>query len=665
MSRRKKFFDEYDFDFDNFYTPKNPKYVTGKISVNPRGFAFVTPDEGGKDIYIAAEDVGSALHGDIVNIRITAEYGTRREGEVVEVIKRGREIFICKLKNRGKLFWAEPVDEKFDALEIHIKYDDKKYLMDLKRRHVKVVVKVTDWKKLQGELVEVLDPEKDFGLDITTILRSHNVFEKFPDEVLHDAAKLEIVPSDEEISRRIDRRNLKIVTIDGEDAKDLDDGVFAEKINGGYFLGVYIADVSYYVKPYTAIDKEAFERGTSIYPVDRVVPMLPVELSNGICSLNANVDRLSMACEMTLDAEGKVIDHKIFPTAIHVYRRLSYNQVQKFIDGETSELADCAENLNALFEIYKLRKKIRHERGAIDFDLPEIKVELNEFERPIKLTKKFNGVAESIIEECMLAANETVAEHTLRNQIPSLYRVHENPASDKVEIFNRLLAHFSLHISAQKETYQPRDFQKIIDAIKDNPVEKVITTFALRTMQQARYAAENLGHFGIAAPFYTHFTSPIRRYPDLIVHRMLRASIETPEKISKLAKQLDEVAKKSSEMERRAVDIEREAVDLKVVQYMRKFLWRNFDAIISSVTNFGFFVELENGAEGLVHASTLYDDYYSYVDSEFALIGNVTGKSFHIGDKVHVKLVNADERLRKLSFELVDALEDDDLVARF
>ncbi len=660
MSRRKKFFDKYDFDLD---APKNPKYVTGKISVNPRGFAFVKPDEGGNDIFIAAEDVEPALHGDIVNIRITVEYGARREGEVVEVIKRGKEIFVCKLKNRGKTFWAEPVDEKFDALEIHIKSNDKKYLMDLKHRHVKVVVKVIDWKNLRGEIIEVLDPEKDFKLDITAILRSHGVFEKFPDEVLNEAAKLETVPSNEEISRRIDRRNLKIVTIDGEDAKDLDDGVFAKKIDGGYFLGVYIADVSYYVKPYTALDKEAFERGTSIYPVDRVVPMLPVELSNGICSLNANVDRLAMACEMTLDAEGKVIDHKIFPTAIHVFRRLSYKQVQKFIDGETSELANCAENLNALLEIYKLRKKIRHERGAIDFDLPEIKVELNEFERPVKLTKKFNGVAENIIEECMLAANETVAEHTLRNKIPSLYRVHENPTADKVEIFNRLLAHFSLHISAQKENYQPRDFQKIIDAIKDNPAEKVVTTFALRTMQQARYAAENLGHFGIAAPFYTHFTSPIRRYPDLIVHRMLRASFETPEKISKLAKKLDETAKKSSEMERRAVDIERESTDLKVVQYMRKFLWRNFDAIISSVMNFGFFVELENGAEGLVHSSTLYDDYYSYVDSEFALIGNVTGKSFHIGDKVRVKLVSADEKLKKLSFELIDELKDDDLVA--
>ena len=657
MSRHKNF-------FDDFVEPKNFSYVTGKISVNRRGFAFVTPDEGGKDIFIAEEDIFPAMHGDIVQIRVNKNYGERREGEVVEVIKRDKEIFVCKLKNRGKLFWAEPVDDKFN-LEIKIHCDDKKYFRDLKHRHAKVVVKVTDWKNLRGEILEVIDGEKDFGGDITAILRSHGVFEKFPDEVLTAAANLENSPNPAEILRRIDRRNFQIVTIDGEDAKDLDDGVFAKKIDGGYFLGVYIADVSYYVKPQSFLDKEAFERGTSIYPVDRVVPMLPVELSNGICSLNANVDRFAMACEMILDASGKVTDYKIFPTTIKVFRRLSYNQVQKFIDGDISELENCAENISTLLEIFKLRKKIRRERGAIDFDLPEIKIELDKFEKPVKLWKKINGVAENIIEECMLLANETVAEHLIKKKIPALFRVHENPASDKIEIFNRLLAHFGLHIAANEKNIKPRDFQKILEKIKNNPAEKVITTFALRTMQQARYAAENLGHFGIAANFYTHFTSPIRRYPDLIVHRMLRASFETPEKISKLAKRLDDAAKNSSDRERRAVEIEREATDLKVVQYMKNFLWRNFDAIISSVTNFGFFVELANGAEGLVHTSTLTDDYYNYVDAEFALIGKLSGKSFHIGDEVKVKLVGANEKLRKLDFELVDEIANENLIADF
>ena len=638
-------------------------YVTGIISVNQRGFGFVATDDGKKDIYVAPADIYHAIHGDTVNVRIIFDKGERREGEVVEIIKHGTDIFICNLNNRGKTFWAVPIDDKFN-FQIKIHYDNKKYLMDLKHRHVKVVVKVTDWKNLRGEILEVIDPAKDLGSDITAILRSHGVFENFPDEVLVEAAQLETVPSEEEISRRIDRRDLKIVTIDGEDAKDLDDGVFAKKINGGYFLGVYIADVSHYVKPYTALDSEAFERGTSIYPVDRVVPMLPVELSNGICSLNANVDRLAMACEMTLDDSGKVIDYKIFPTTIHVYRRLSYTQVQKFIDGDTSELSNCADNINTLLEIYKLRKKIRNARGSIDFDLPEIKIELDEFEKPVKLTKKINGVAENIIEECMLAANETVAEHTLRKNLPSLYRVHENPTSDKVEIFNRLLAHFSLHITGNEQKLKPVDFQRIIEKIKNNPAEKVITTFALRTMQQARYAAENLGHFGIAAQFYTHFTSPIRRYPDLIVHRMLHASFETPEKIPKLAKRLDEIATKSSEMERRAVDIEREAVDLKSVEYMKNYLWRKFNGVICSVTNFGFFVELDNGVDGLVHASTLNDDYYNYVDSEFALIGQKTGKSFHIGDKVRVRLINANVKLRQIDFELLDEIDDDNLIAK-
>ncbi|MBR5913597.1 MAG: ribonuclease R [Selenomonadaceae bacterium] len=660
MTRRKKFYD--DFDFDDWIAPKKNIYVTGKISINQRGFGFVATDDGRKDIYVAATDVYHAMHGDTVKVRIISDYGERREGEVVEVVQHGNEIFICKIKNRGKLFWAEPADEKFN-FQIKFKCDNKKYFMDLKHRHAKVVVKVTDWKNLRGEVLEVIDPTKDLGSDITEILRSHGVFEEFPAEVQAEAAKLETVPNANEISQRIDRRDFEIVTIDGEDAKDLDDGVFAKKIDGGYFLGVYIADVSYYVKPHTALDKEAFNRGTSIYPVDRVVPMLPVELSNGICSLNANVDRLVMACEMKINSEGKIIDYKIFPTTIHVYRRLSYTQVQKFIDGDTSELADCAENINTLLEIYKLRKKIRNERGSIDFDLPEIKIELDEFEKPVKLTKKINGVAENIIEECMLAANETVAEHTIRKNLPSLYRVHENPSSDKVEIFNKLLAHFSLHISANEKNLQPRDFQKIIEKIKNNPAEKVITTFALRTMQQARYSAENLGHFGIAAQFYTHFTSPIRRYPDLIVHRMLHASFETPEKISKLAKKLEEIAMKSSEMERRAVDIEREAVDLKSVEYMKNFLWRKFDGVICSVTNFGFFVELDNGVDGLVHASTLNDDYYNYIDSEFALIGQRSGKSFHIGDKVRVRLIGANVKLRQIDFELVDEVEDDDLVA--
>ncbi len=656
-SRGKKF-----FEYWNFFPERKPKtfeYATGKLTVNKRGFGFVIPDDGTKDIFIERDSLGGALNGDKVKVMIEKNFGggKNREGEVVEILEHSQEIFIGVLKSRKKSFWFEPDDEKIDLqIKIPHKDDDVEYFKTLRKAKIKIAVKILDWKSLRGEIVEVLGGKGEKGVDISSIILSHGVFEEFPAEVQEEASKVETEPSAEEISKRIDRRNLKIVTIDGDDAKDLDDGVFAEKIDGGYFLGVYIADVSFYVRPKTFLDKEAVNRGTSIYPVDRVVPMLPRELSNGICSLNAGVNRLAFACEMNLNLEGKVTSYKIFPTVIKVFRRLTYAQVNKFFELESSdELSDCAENLNTLLEIYKLRKKIREERGAIDFDLPELKIKLDEEGHPIELTKKFTGAAESLIEECMLAANETVAEHTLKKKIPSLYRVHEVPVAEKVETLNQLLAHFSLHIKKSKNP-EPKDFQEILSKIKDTPAEKVISTFALRTMQQARYSSENLGHFGLAAEFYTHFTSPIRRYPDLIVHRMLRASLETPQEISKLAKNLDEFAKKSSERERRATDIERESVDLKSVEFMKPFVGKKFDAVISSVTNFGFFVELENGVEGLVRAASLHDDFYNYVESEFALIGSHRGKSFHIGDNVRVKLIEANVKLRQLTFELVQGV---------
>jgi ribonuclease R len=538
-------------------------------------------------------------------------------------------------------------------VSIKRKDGDKNQLTKWRDEKANVIVKILSTKNLYGEILGTVDNSK-----ISEIIVKYGVIEKFPDKVKNAAEKIETEPNSEEMARRVDRRNLKIVTIDGEDAKDLDDGVFAEKIDGGYFLGVYIADVSHYVQKNSVLDKEAFERGTSIYPVGRVVPMLPVELSNGICSLNPGVNRLAMACEMYLDFSGKVTSYKIFPTVIKVFRRLSYTQVNKFLNGEKTELADCAENLNALLDVYKLRKKIRDGRGAIDFELPEIEIILGKKEKPIKIRKKLRGVAECMIEECMLAANETVAEHTVKKMIPSLYRVHENPTAEKIEIFNRLLNRFSLHIPTSREI-QPAQFQKVLAQVKDNPAEKIISTFALRTMQQARYSSKNLGHFGLAAQFYTHFTSPIRRYPDLIVHRMLKA---TPEEIPKLAGRLDEIALQSSDRERRAVEIEREVLDYKSVEFMENFIWQKFDAVISSVTAFGFFVEIENGVEGLVHISTIGKDYYNYIENEFALIGERTGKSFSIGDAVRVRLVRANKQKRQLDFELVEGVTSDNLI---
>ena len=665
MSKNKKFKTEKFFKTKNFLPKKISEYVTGKLTVNARGFGFIAPDDGGEDIFISAENLHGALQGDTVKAKITDTYGRKREGDIVEILQRTKNIFVGNIRSRKKKFFFVPSDEKID-LEIPLKRveDDTEYLRALRNNRFKVVVKILSWNPVRGEIIEVLGRQSETGVDISEVIRSHGAFEDFPDEVIDEAKKIETEPTAEEISKRVDRRNLKIVTIDGEDAKDLDDGVFAEKTDGGFFFGVYIADVSFYVRPKTFLDNEAFERGTSIYPVDRVVPMLPKELSNGICSLNAGVNRLAFACEMNLDFFGKVQSYKIFPTVIKVFRRLSYTQVNKFFDGETSELADCAENLNTLLEIYKLRKKIHSERGAIDFDIPEIKIKLDADGNPIELSKRVDGVAEKIIEECMLAANETVAEHTVKKKIPSLYRVHEIPDSEKIETLNRLLAHFNLHLAANKnKKIQPKDFQKVLEKVKNSQAEKVISSFALRTMQQARYSTENLGHFGLAAEFYTHFTSPIRRYPDLIVHRMLRASLESPQEISKLAKKLEDAAKKSSERERRAIDIERESTDLKSVEYMKKFVGQKFDAIISSVTSFGFFAELENGVDGLVRAASLRDDFYNYVESEFAIIGQHKGKSFHIGDNVRVSLIEANVKLRQLTFELLPEVTTKNLMA--
>ena len=634
------------------------KIIVGKLSVNAKGFGFVAPEDGGADIFVAAENFSGAINGDRVKVRVTKKFGGRQEGHVVEILEHANKFIVGTLIKTRKKFAVKP-DDKRITQEIFLPNYKEKFSVK-----TKVVVEIISHDPLRGRVVEFLGKENSPGVDVLSILRSHGVEETFPGDVRAEALRVELEPSAEEISRRIDRRNLPIVTIDGEDAKDLDDGVFAEEVDGGFFLGVYIADVSHYVRAHTALDREAFNRGTSIYPVDRVVPMLPKELSNGICSLNAGVDRLAMACEMKLNSGGEVVDYKIFPTVIHVHRRLTYTLVDKFLDGDKI-LDDCADNLNALRKIRELRKKIREARGAIDFNLPEIKVLLNAAGKPTEIVKRVQTVAESIIEEAMLLANETVAAHTFRKKIPSLYRVHKLSSPEKILSFNQLLAQFNLHLSTSEgRELEPRDFQKILSQVKGLPAERIITTSALRTMQQAYYSPDNLGHFGLSAEFYTHFTSPIRRYPDLIVHRMLRASFESPEKISKLAKNLETIAIQSSERERRAVEIERETTDLKIVEYMQRFINQNFDGVIASVTGFGFFVELDNGVDGLVRAAELGDDYYNFVESELALVGQSTGKTFRIGDSVRVKLVSANTKLRQLTFQLISDVANRDLIAK-
>ena len=635
------------------------KFIIGRLAMNAHGFGFVTPednpDEG--DLYIATEHLCGALHGDRVKTQVIgrASGDKKRRGRIVEIIEKANRKYVCTYYAENGFRFAECDDPQQPYIIKPV--NAKKYNL---QTGTKLLIEVLDAPKhrqalhLNGRIIEVLGDIHDAGMDILSLMLRYGLPREFPTEVLEAAARVEQSPSEEEIARRVDRRHLRIVTIDGADAKDLDDGVYAERNpDGSYFLGVYIADVSHYVRDGDVLDVEAAARGTSVYLVDRVLPMLPKELSNGICSLNAGVERLSMACEMTLSADGRVEDYKIFSTVINVHRRLTYEAVNRFYNGDRSELSELETLLMTLKEIRDKRYHLRAERGAIDFDLPEIKVLLDENGRPIDIIKRRRELAESVIEECMLVANETVAKHLSDKKLPGLYRVHEPPSIDNLKKLNELLNAFGFRLKVRGDI-KPLEIQRVLESAKGKRGEKNINAATLRAMQQARYCAENLGHFGLAAEFYTHFTSPIRRYPDLIVHRLLKEQPMNSSRREQWRKRLPSIAQNSSLRERVAADAERESTDLKAVEYMQKFIGKVFDGVINSVLSFGFFVELDNGVDGLVHVSSLQDDYYDYVEQEYALVGFMSGRAFRIGDAVTVKLVDADIRLKQLTFILVE-----------
>ena len=649
--------------------------LQGRIAINSRGFGFVTPEGMQKnqaDIFIPKDELHTAMNGDMVQVQLAqapagaAADGHAREGRVTEVLERANSRIVGIYSASRRFGFVAPDDTRLKA-DIYI---PEGQAMDAVTGF-KVVAEVTRWpdgkQKAEGRIVEVIGQKGEPGVDILSIMRQYDLSESFPEEVQAAADAVEqSINAQEHIGKngREDRRHLKIVTIDGEDAKDLDDGVYVEKKpDGSFFLGVYIADVSWYVREHEPLDVEAEARGTSVYLVDRVVPMLPKALSNGICSLNAGVDRLSMACEMNISAEGKVTDYRILPVVIHVYRRLTYTLVNKILvenDKEfTRDNEDIVPFLRDLQEVRNAMYRYRHRRGAINFEIPEIKVKLDENGKAVGLKKRVGNLGESIIEQCMLAANETVAEYMCRRKQPFVYRVHEEPEEGKVTALNGLLGTFGLHLkTASDGSIRPKDLQTTLEKIAGGPAEKIVSTVALRSMQQARYAAENLGHFGLADQYYTHFTSPIRRYPDLMVHRLLRESFETgsipKEKREKIIEKLAERADHASQRERIAVNAERDTTDLKKVEYMQQFVGDTFEGVISSVTSFGFFVELDNGVEGLVHMTTLKDDYYDYIESQYALVGTHHKRRYQLGDTVEILLARADLEARSLDFLVKD-----------
>lgn len=647
--------------------PSRMNLVVGRLSMSPKGFGFIIPDvrenEEETDVFVPGAALATAMHGDRVVARVTPSEtpGRAREGEIIRILVRANTHIVGTFE-RSKAFGFVTPDSTKIGRDIFVLKKD----FGGAKTGSKVVVEITKWpearRSAEGRVIEVLGKTGDPGVDVLAVMRAYDLDENFPPDVAAAAAQCPENPLPEEYAGRRDRRDFPIVTIDGEDTKDIDDGIYAYERDGEFFLGVYIADVSHYVRAGEPLDVEAARRGTSVYLVDRVIPMLPKELSNGICSLNEGVDRLSMACEMQIGADGEVKSYEIVPCVIHVARRLTYTLVNKVLAGEEPLVSDNEDIRPMLETLRRLREVLRgkrHRRGSIDFELPEIKVKLDAAGHPIALERRTGSIGESIIEECMLAANETVARHMELKEEPFVYRVHEAPVSEKIERFQSLLAALGLRLNVDEDgKVRSRDIQQVLDRVKGAPEERIIGAVALRSMQQARYATASLGHFGLAARYYTHFTSPIRRYPDLLVHRLLRETFATghipAEKRERLRTVLSEAAEHSSARERIAVEAERETTDMKKIEYMAQFVGETFEGVISGVTAFGIFVELENGVEGLVHVSTMVNDYYSYVEEQYAMVGERTGARYRLGDAVTIIITRADVQARTLDFVLKD-----------
>lgn len=649
---------------ERYGIPERMNLLRGKMQVHAKGFGFLLPEEEGHpDVYIHANDMNGAMNGDIVLVRANAKGGGgRMEGEVIKVVKRAVTQTVGTFENLESYGFLIP-DDKRIVRDIFIPKHAFMGAVTGQKVVVRIVNYPTGRAAAEGEVIEILGHKDDPGVDILSIIRKYQLPEAFDEEVMLEAEKAPDTIREEELEGRRDLRHKRIVTIDGEDAKDLDDAVNVERLeNGNYLLGVHIADVSYYVRENSALDREAYNRGCSVYLVDRVIPMLPHRLSNGICSLNPQVDRLTMSCEMEIDPNGNVVKHDIFTSIIKTTERMTYTNVRKILNEEEPELleryAGLVDDFRLMEELAMKLRSRRMQRGAIDFDFQESKILVDENGKPTAIVKRERSIAEQIIEEFMLKANETVAEHFHWMKVPFLYRVHEDPDSEKLFHFMEFISNFGYVVRGKGNTIHPRSLQTLLEEIKGTKEETVISTVLLRSMRQARYDAESLGHFGLAAEFYSHFTSPIRRYPDLIIHRVMREVLETgglsDERVEYLAARMADYARQSSERERIAVDAERETDALKKAEFMLDKVGEEFEGIISSVTNFGMFIELDNTVEGLIRLSDLSDDYYHYHEMQHSLIGERTSKIYRIGDEVKVRVVRVNIDEHTIDFEMVD-----------
>ena len=649
------------------------KYKKGKLRINERGFGFVKIEDSDEEIYISGKNINNSLNEDEVLVELLedSKKDSHREGRIIKIIERGKDSVVGVFESNKNFGFVIPDDKRFGS-DIFI---SKKNIGKAKNKQ-KVVVKITKYpengKKAEGKITEVIGYIDMAGVDMVSLIKEYDLPYEFPENVIKEAQNTEKEISQKEIKNRLDLRNKTIFTIDGEDAKDLDDAVCVEKTKTGtYNLIVSIADVSHYVKENSELDKEAIIRGTSIYMMDRVIPMLPKELSNGICSLNAKEDRLAISVIMEINKSGKVISSDIRKSIINVKERMSYTNVFKilqYIKKETLNKEDMeiiqkykpyTEQFSLMEELAHILKEKRNRDGALNLDVPESKITLDENGIAIDVKKYETNFANEIIEQFMLIANEVVAEKFFWLEAPFIYRVHEPPATDKIDELNKFLFNLGYKVKYNKENIHPKSFAEVLEKIKETPEERVVSNLILRTLKVARYESTNKGHFGIASKYYCHFTSPIRRYPDLFIHRIISMYLDNnyninEDIINKYSEQSVKYAERSSDREKIAQKVERDSEDIKKAEYMQNKIGEEYEGIVSSITSFGMFVELENTIEGLIRFENLGNEYFIYDQERKILIGEQSNTVYKIGQKVRIRVIEANKELRRISFEIVE-----------
>lgn len=649
-------------------SPKDLQMATGTFIGHARGFGFVTPDAGGEDIFIPASETMGAMQKDRVLYKMLhkAEKGKKADGVIVRILERGQQRIVGTFEAGSKGYGFVVADDKKIAKDIFISRENTKGAVT---GH-KVVVEITDYgedrRNPEGKVIEILGHINDPGVDILSVIRRYELAVEFPEEVYAEIEHLGTEVAEADKKGREDLRDLLTITIDGADAKDLDDAVSLKRLgNGNFELGVHIADVSHYVRENTALDKEAYARGTSVYLVDRVIPMLPHKLSNGICSLNPHVDRLALSCLMEVNGRGEVVSHRILESVINSDYRMTYTAVREILeDGTPALLEQYAEILPMLEDMEELRQILgekRRKRGSVNFDLPESKIILDENGKPIDIKPYEKSIATNMIEEFMLVCNETIAENSFWQEMPFMYRSHQEPDEDKLEKMEQFLRGFGYYLRKKDGEIHPRELQKVLQKAEETDEERIITRMVLRSMMQARYTAENGGHFGLAAKYYCHFTSPIRRYPDLEIHRMIKKMLhgELDEKASVYyRRKMPDWAKHCSKQERVAEDAERDTDALKKVEFMEDKVGQIYEGIISGVTNWGIYVELPNTIEGMVALSQMDDDYYEFDEKKMLVFGKRTKKSYRLGDKVVVSVAKVDRMMGTIDFAFAEENED-------